>query len=137
MTSTKRNMGERSQTLYCDQVVVQLASLRRLYHHVEHGGKWDYVIDKHRLGAAIATIERQHTQISMAHDELMNLQPHIAQLQARDRPFIDSHVDAAMDILSDSKCSQEQINYDKVLLRADGKKHQHLSTSEEDHNDHQ
>lgn len=35
-----------------------------------------------------------------AYDHLMNMQPHIAQLPEQYRPFIDSHVDAAMRALS-------------------------------------
>lgn len=34
-----------------------LSDLRRLYHHVENGGKWDYSIDNRRLSKAISTIE--------------------------------------------------------------------------------
>ncbi len=40
------------------------------------------------------------TEARRAHDELMNLQPHIAQLPEKYRPFIDSHVDIAMEILA-------------------------------------
>ncbi len=44
-----------------------------------------------------------------AHDHLMNLQPHIAQLEPYQRPFIDSHVDLAMEVLSTAlKCGQEE-----------------------------
>lgn len=34
-----------------------LSDLRRLYHHVENGGTWDYAIDNRRLSVAISTIE--------------------------------------------------------------------------------
>lgn len=43
-----------------------------------------------------------------AYNHLMNLQPHIAQLPERYRPFIDSHVDEAMRALSASAEKEQQ-----------------------------
>ncbi len=43
-----------------------------------------------------AEIERLRVAMQDAHDHLMNLQPHIAQLPKLIQPFIDSHVDCAM-----------------------------------------
>ena len=35
----------------------QVADLRRLYHHLEGRGRWDYIIDNRRLSRAISTLE--------------------------------------------------------------------------------
>ncbi len=45
-------------------------------------------------------IERLETALQTAHDHLINLQPHIAQLAKRDQPFIDTHVDLALEALN-------------------------------------
>jgi len=34
-----------------------LADLRRLYHHLIHGGRWNYNVDTDRLAQGIRTIE--------------------------------------------------------------------------------
>ncbi len=48
----------------------------------------------------LRTIERLEGAMKAAHDHLMNLQPHIGQLPEKVQPFIDSHVDLAMEILN-------------------------------------
>ena len=42
-----------------------LADIRRLYHHVVHGGQWDSKIDTKRLGKAIEEIERLTNELAM------------------------------------------------------------------------
>ena len=45
---------------------------------------------------------RLRAGLRAAHDELMNLQPHIGQLEAHQRPFIDAHVDVAMEKMKEA-----------------------------------
>ncbi len=73
-----KSIGGMQTSKYIDQTVVQLACLRRLYHHVTHAGRWDYVIDNHRLHAAIATIERQQDEIERLEGEVDALKSALA-----------------------------------------------------------
>lgn len=66
----------------CGQRMSPLSDLRRLYHHVHHGGTWDREVDTRRLGTAIARIERlesyllslaQHTPHAWVKDEINEL----------------------------------------------------------------
>lgn len=51
-------------------------------------------------GGRLASPEETRAKIQAAHDHLMNLQPHIAQLPKQYQGFIDPHVDEAMKLLS-------------------------------------
>ena len=52
---------------------VILADLRRLYHHLVHGGVWNSKIDTRRLGKAIEEIERL-TAYNQEHQSVSQLQ---------------------------------------------------------------
>lgn len=54
-----------------------------------------------KLAEVESLVARKDAAIQGAHDELMNLQPHISQsCRPGHEPFIDSHVDKAMELLS-------------------------------------
>jgi hypothetical protein len=54
-----------------------------------------------------AKVERLQRVITDASTELTNLQPHIGQLLEQERPFIDGHVDIALDILEHKLTGEE------------------------------
>jgi len=58
-----------------------LADLRRLYHHVVHGGEWDSKIDTKRLGKAIEEIERLTNELAMEEQCYEELQARIDELE--------------------------------------------------------
>lgn len=62
---------------------------------------WRLLVVARRELQRAELIEQQElkARITKAHNHLMNLQPHIAQLPKRDQPFIDSHVDMAIQAL--------------------------------------
>ena len=56
-------------------------------------------IDARILGIILTEREAMQQRMDLARNQLINLQPHIAQLPERDQLFIDNHVDAAIDAL--------------------------------------
>ncbi len=66
-------------------------------HYIPYGFQQHEAADEiERLEAKAKRLENAN---KTAHHYLMNLQPHIAQLDKKDRPFIDPHVDLAMEVL--------------------------------------
>ena len=61
---------------------VILADLRRLYHHLVHGGVWNSEIDTRRLGKAIEEIERLESSLNRQGRVVNDLRHRIAKLEA-------------------------------------------------------
>ena len=95
---------------YCEneRLTAELAAETEVRNAIaRHSSRQDDEIE--RLTAECSELRAKMQQ---AHDELMNLQPHIGQIPERHRPFIDSHVDVAMKLLACASGRREPIDPD-------------------------
>lgn len=90
-----------------DNMTADIARLRErlpwIASQMRDSGMYTQATEIESIVPILTEIEGLRRDAEKAHGHLMNMQPHIAQLPERYRPFIDSHVDEAMKLLDAAK----------------------------------